>query len=822
MILGTAFVAGTLIFTSTTNKAFDELFNEGTQTVDVTVRAEQAFTGADGGMTVEPIPAAVLDEVRRVDGVAEARGDVMGFAGIVGRDGKIAGGNGPPQFGIAWPATLSDYGLVNGRAPAGPGEVAIDSVTAGKTGYTTGDRITIVTKGPAEPYQVVGVFKVGESGRTGGVTYAAFDPATAQRLLVGPGAYSGIVAKAAAGVTPAELAQRVTAAVPKGYEAVTSKQAADEASGDVKELLGFLGTFLLTFGVISIFVGSFIIFNTFSMLVAQRTRELALLRAVGASRRQVTRSIMGEALGVGLLGSIAGLLAGAGLAVGLRGLFSAVGADLPTTALVIEPSTIAWTLAVGVTVTLFAAYFPARRAARIAPVAALQDGLAAPARSLRVRAVAGGLLALTGGAVLAAGLSGAGEALALVGAGALLVFLAVAMLSPLFARPVTRALGTPLVRLAGATGNLGSRNAQRNPRRTSATAAALMIGMALIAAVSVLASSMTASIDKALDTALGADFQVSSGGGFGPVQSFDPSVAAGLARVPGVESATATTYAQVKLGGEMVFATVGDPARLAGPFRMEMSSGGAAAGTDEILVGAKTAADKGWTVGSRIAAQYADGATATVRVAGVYKDNPMAGSYLLGESTFAAHYPGGQISSVLLVKEPGADAATVRKALDGYLAAYPNLTLQDQSDMKEQARSGVSQLLAMISALLVLSILIAILGIVNTLALSVIERTREIGLLRAIGMGRRQLRRVIRYESVLISVFGSLLGVLVGVGFGWAAQRALSGDGIDVLAVPAGQLAAYVAAAALVGVLAAVWPARRAARMDVLRAIATQ
>lgn len=825
VVLGTAFVAGTLIFSDTTNKAFDQLFAESAQTSDVVVQARQAFAGeAEGDETsTAPIPASLLDTVRHVDGVTDAAGMVMGFAAIVGKDGKVLGGQGPPQFGIDWPTAPSEYSLASGRAPSGSGEVAIDSVTAEKTGYRIGDQAKIVLKGPAEPYKVVGVFKVGKTGTTGGVTYAAFDLATAQRLLLEPGQFSMITARAADGVSQAELAERVGRVLPPGLEAITSKKAADDAAGDVKSVLGFLNTFLLTFAIISIFVGSFIIFNTFSMLVAQRTKELALLRAVGATRRQVTRSVLGEALGLGLFGSLVGLLAGAGLAIGLRALFKAMGADLPSTGLVIAPATVIWTFAVGLVVTMFAAYFPARRAAKIPPVAALRDDVALPARSLRYRALIGGLFTIVGGAVLATGLTGnGGNPLALVGAGALLVFLAIAMLSPLFARPVTRVLGAPFATLFGATGRLSSENAQRNPRRTSATAAALMIGMALIATVSVLATSMTASIDKALDSALGADFQVTSGGGFGPGMSFDPSVAGDLAKVPGVESAVPMKYAQIKLRGEATFVTVGDPAKLAKPFKISLESGTLTPGRDEILVDAATAKENGWKAGSTVSGQYADGATATMRIAGVYRENPMAGPYLLGENTYTAHYPGKQVSGVLVVKRPSADAAQVKQALAGVLAAYPNLTLQDQTDMKEQARSGVDQLLTMITALLVLSIIIAILGIINTLALSVIERTREIGLLRAIGMGRRQLRAMIRYESVVISVFGALLGVVVGVGFGWAVQSALADQGIDVLAIPAVRLGGYLLAAAVVGVLAAIWPARRAARMDILRAIATQ
>ncbi|MBO3752302.1 ABC transporter permease [Streptosporangiaceae bacterium NEAU-GS5] len=822
VILGTSFIAGTLIYADTTNKAFDELFNEGTKTSDVVVQARKAFQGTEQGdeAAAKPIPASALATVRRVPGVSDAVGQVMGFAAIVGKDGKPIGGGGPPQFGMGWGERLSGYHLTTGAAPAGDHQVAIDTVTAQKTGFHVGDQVRIVTRGPAEPYTLSGIFTVGEKGTTGGVTYAAFQESVAQRLLLEPGAYTQIVAKAADGVTPAELAARIGTAVPRDFEAITMRQAADDAASDVKQFLGFLSTFLLTFGVISIFVGSFIIFNTFSMLVAQRTRELALLRAVGAGRRQVTRSVLGEALGVGLVGSAAGLLAGAGLAAGLRALFQAFGADLPTTSMVITSGTVIWTFGVGLVVTMVAAYFPARRAAKIPPVAALRDDVAMPARSLRMRALVGGVLLVAGGGLLATGLLGAG--IAYVGGGALLVFLAVAMLSPLFARPVTRVLGAPFRRLFGATGRLASENARRNPRRTSATASALMIGMALIATVSVLATSMNASVDKALDASLGADFQISAGGSFGPAATFDPSVSADVARVPGVASATAMRYAQVKMGAELRNVTVGDPVKLAAPFKLAAESGTLALRDGQVLIDASTAEDNKWAVGTRIPSQYADGATATLTVAGVYKDNPMAGSYLMGETAYAAHYPSKQIMAILVVKRADVSAAQVKTALAATLKPYPNLTLQDQSDMKDQVRSNVNQLVMMITALLVLSILIAILGIVNTLALSVIERTREIGLLRAIGMGRRQLRSMIRYESVVISVFGALLGVLVGVGFGWAIQAGLASDGVDVLSIPVGQLAGYLLAAGVVGVLAAIWPARRAARMDVLRAIATQ
>jgi putative ABC transport system permease protein len=468
-------------------------------------------------------------------------------------------------------------------------------------------------------------------------------------------------------------------------------------------------------------------------------------------------------------------------------------------------------------VTLVAAYFPARRAAKIPPVAAMRDDVGLPERSMRIRAAGGTVLMVLGVGALAGGLAGSGEdGASLVGLGAAVVFLGVAMLSPVLSRPITGALGWPFARLAGAVGRMSRENTRRNPRRTAATASALMIGLALVAMVSVLAQSMKASVDSAFDRGFGADYtlQTTSIGGF------SPEAVKAVSKAPGVSGVTPVRLGTIKLEGEKTSVMVADPPALATPIKLKIDSGTGTLGPDELLVQRKTADQWGWSVGSTVAGQYPDGVKASLRVAGIYADNQVASSpYIMTPAGYRQHAPSELIQMAYVDTENGVQA---RRSIESALAAYPNVKLQDRQETKAKARGEIDQMLTVIIALLVLSIIIAALGIVNTLALSVIERTREIGLLRAVGMSRRQLRRMVRYESVVIAVFGATLGLVVGVVFGWALQRAMAEEGVDVLSIPFGQLALYAAAAAVIGVIAAIWPARRAARMDVLRAITTQ
>lgn len=820
VMLGVSFVAGTLIFTQTLQNAFNDLFSQVGRGTDVVVRGTAAFASQEGQTDRRPVPESLLGRVGTVAGVARMLPSITGYAAVIGRDGKIVANTGPPTIGVAWHAVpeLSPLHLAAGRGPRSPGEVAIDSVTAAKARYRPGDRVKILTRGPARLMTLVGVFRFGTLGNLAGATLTAFDPATAQRLLLKPGYVSEIDVHAAPGISQRVLRARVQAVLPRGFEAVTGAAVARENATMVQHALRFLNTFLLVFGFLAVFVGAFIIFNTFSMLVAQRTRELALLRAVGASRGQVTRAVMGEALGVGMFAATAGLGLGFGLAQVLRTLLSAFGFSLPASGLGLNAQAVAWSYAVGICVTLVAAYGPARRAASTPPVAALRDDVAMPVRSLRVRMVIGAAVTVAGCAMMAAGLarafSGASTA-ALTGAGAGVVFLGVAMLAPAISRPVVRLLAAGFPRAFGTPGRLARQNAQRNPRRTAATASALMIGLALIGAVTVLNSSARVSIDNAVASGFGADYVVTSRS-FVP---FGPEVTGTLARVPGVTAAFPLYVTSARMEGKVRFMAAGNAAGIARALRLSVISGSAP--PDGMLVSQTLAETYHLAPGSRQTIQFTDGATVKTRVSGVYATSHVFSGVLLPAALYRNNVSRPLVNDVFVTAASGA-GASVRRGLDSVLAGYPNLKLLDQTGLKREAKNQIATLTNIILALLLLAVIIAAIGIVNTLALSVMERTREIGLLRAVGMSRRQLRRMVRLEAVVISVFGALLGLALGLAFGAAVRRSLASDGFTALSVPVLQLLGYLAGAAVIGVVAAVWPAWRAARLHVLNAIATE
>ncbi|MFD0903752.1 ABC transporter permease [Actinomadura sediminis] len=807
VILGVAFVAGTLIFTDSMNRQFDDMFSRIGQNVAVSVRA----TDVGGGG--RPVPAAVVESVKKVDGVENVVGNVTGYAGVLDRDGEVAGApaeQGVPKLGVNW-ADDAGFTMASGRAPRGPGEAALDTATAQDAGVGVGDSVRVVTSGPVQRMTVVGLI---DTGDLMGASVTAFDTATAQRLLLRPGYFTDLQMESA-GPSESKLRDRVAAVLPDGFEAITGEQLREETKSEVAQVMGFFRTFMLVFALISVFVGAFIIFNTFSMLVAQRTRELALLRAIGAARPQVTRAVLGEAVAVGVVGSTLGLAAGAGLALALQGV---AGLDAR---LVFTPTPVIWSYAVGIVVTVVSAYFPARRAAKIPPVAAMRDDVALPQRSLRIRVALGSLLTAAGAALIAAGLAGSGNgAVALVGGGAFGVFIGVTMLAPVISVPVVTVLGAPFARLLGAPGRLARRNALRNPRRTAATAAALMIGLALITVVNVLGATMRTSVDRQIEDQFGADYIVQAAGGAAAGASVGPDVAGTLAKVPGVEDASMIYGGRAEIAGEEVRYVAGDAAAVAHAVRLETVAGKAEFGPDGILVSEDNAKEHGWTVGSPVPVRFPDGQSATLRVSGIYAENAMVGGQIVDPRVYLAHAVKPQIDLVV-VDAADAGAATT-KAIEDALGAYPNLEVSDQAALKDEARAQVDTMVTALTTLLMMSVIIAAVGVVNTLALSVIERTREIGLLRAIGLGRRQLRRMIRVESIVIAVFGAVLGIGIGVAFGAALQNALADQGLTVLSVPVLTLCAYMAVAAVIGVLAALWPAWRAGRMDVLQAISTE
>lgn len=809
IVLGVTFVSSALTLTDTLGRVFDQLFTDVNANTSVVVRGTEQFDR--GGRTGVPTP--LLDRVREVDGVRAVAGDVAGYAQLVGRDGRAYRTGGAPTFGLAFdadPAT-SPLTLRAGAPPRGEGQVAVDAVTARATGFGVGDQVRVVLADGERRSRITGVFGFGANDAIGGASLLAFDPAVAQRLLARPGQYDALRIAAQPGVDPAELRRRIAEVLPAGLEAITGEQSADETSAQIQQALGFVNTVLLVFAGVALFVGAFLIFNTFTILVAQRSRELALLRALGASRAQVTVSVLAEALVVGAIASAVGVVLGIAVAAGLRALADRFSSALPEGPLVVEPRTVLAGLVVGVVITALAALLPARKASAVPPVAALRAA-ATPDTSLRRTTVLGLVLLALGVAALGLGLAGS---LRWLGVGAVATFLGVAALSPLLSRPVAGALGRPLAR--GVPGRLGRLNAMRNPRRTATTAAALMVGLALVSTVSVLGESAKVSVERVVDSVLGADLVVQQQDGF---QGLPASVAVRLAAVPAVGAVDRLREGEARIDGRAQTVTAVSPGAVGRTVALTEVAGslsGLAPG--RVLVGAGEARERGLSPGSTVRVRWQTGREDSFTVAGIYADNELVGSYVMDLSA-SAQFTNRLDSAVLIKRAAGTPPAETRRAVDAAVEGLPTVRVQDRSEFVAEVTSRIDTVTTIITVLLALSVVIAVLGIVNTLALAVLERTRELGLLRAIGLGRAATRRMVTVEAVVVAVFGGLLGVGVGAALGVAFQRGLADDGITELRIPLLRLALFVLLAGLAGVLAALLPARRAARLDVLAAIA--
>ncbi|MEP7059400.1 MAG: FtsX-like permease family protein [Actinomycetota bacterium] len=822
VVLGVGFMAGTLIITDTALHSFDGLFGDVYQGTDVVVQAKTAFMpdqggpGGGGGQLGDPIPADVLAKVQAIPGVKAADGDVAGLAQITDpATGDAIQNGGAPTIGNSWDPGVTSLIVASGREPSGPTDVLIDAGTAADHHLSVGQSIQVVSTTGSGRFTISGIGRYANSDSLLGATLAIFDLHTAQELFDMGDQYSFIYVASDPGVTPVQLASRVQNALPDGFEAVTSASAAESQSADVNKGLGFLRTALLVFAFVSLFVGAFIIFNTFNIVVTQRTRELALLRALGAGRRQVMTSVLSESVLVGLTASLVGVLVGVGLAVVLRGLLGALGLKLPTGSLVIASRTFIVSLVVGTVITGVAALSPARRASRVSPIEALREGAAPPA-SLRRRVVGGSLVTAAGVAALLGGLfGGVSNGAALVGLGAMLTFIGVAMLSPLVTEPLGVLLGAPLRRAA--PGRLGLENAKRNPRRTASTSSALMIGLGLVVFVSVFAASLRASVTSTLDAVLRADYTVSTTS----FQPFSPQVSTDVGAVPGVEAASALRQAQVKIGASSTFVVGVDPASFPKVANVTMESGSFAdlntAGT--IIVSHGAALTKHLAVGDTLTTTFPRSGAEHLRVVGVFEQNSLLNDYAISLPTYEANVSQQLDFAVFVTLAPEANPTSVRAGINAVLKRYPDVELSDQTQFKEKEIAQIDQILGLVGGLLALSVLISLFGIVNTLALSNYERIRELGLLRAVGMSRGQIRRMIRSEAVVIALIGAILGLIVGVAFGWAMQRALADQGVSRLSVPFGQLLIMLVIAALLGVVAAIWPARKAAKIDVLQAI---
>ena len=822
IVLGVAFVAGSLIFTDAMGGAFDDIVEGSTADVEV---AHEGANDFDSHQDSRVIPASVvekLEELPEAEAVHPSTGLMTVF--VIGEDGKVVGGNGPP--GLAFNPTDARavtgkpiITVTQGALPDGPAEIALDATTVEKAGYGVGDTVTLVTPGepPTLEAELTGVVEFG-SGGLNGATLTLFDLEYMQdQFFGGRDVYTAISLNAAEGVSQAELAGAAQEVLPDGVVARTGDDVVAANQATIDEFMGFLNKFLLVFAAVSLVVGTFLIINTFSILVAQRSRELALLRAMGASRGQVNRSVLLEAFGVGAVGSTLGLGLGYLLALGLRALFGLFGLDLAGAEFPVEPTTVLASYAVGIVVTVVAAYLPARRAARIAPVQALRDDVAMPESSLRVRMFLGGTLVVGGAAAMVGALAGeGGQSLIVLGLGMLAVLVGVALLSPLLARPLIRGFGV-MFRPLGSVGRLATENSLRNPRRTAATASALMVGLALMALMSILGSSASASTDEAIESSLTSEFVVSNAIG----QPFSTDVADQIRKLDSVETVASLRYAspEVKGGGTAWMAAI-DPKDFADVMDVPMIAGTIGTLDDgKVLMGANPAERGGHEVGDTVTLEF-QGGEVDLEVAGIIEaTGAVPAEWLVTQDTLVEGGLAPLDSMLFITKADGASAAELRAGVEEITEELPTVTLKDPQEFAEEQKGQINLFLRMIYGLLGLSVLIAILGVINTLALSVIERTREIGLLRAIGLSRRQLRSMIRLESIVIAVFGALLGLGMGLAFGVTLMQPLKDEGLTVVVVPWLTLLAFVVAAGVVGVLAALFPARRAAKLDVLRAI---
>ncbi len=830
--LGVALMAGTLILVDTITRTFDDVFGTVYRGTDAVVRAESTFKvpGQFGGEQRARLDAALVTAVAQAPGVAVAEGQVEGYARLIGKDGKALGSpeGGAPALGMSWTENkqLNSFTIVDGTAPRTDDAVVIDRKSATDGKLRVGDVTTVLVKGPPLRVRIAGIAKFGSADSPAGATVVAFRTPVAQRLIAEPGKFDSIMVAAKRGVSQQQLVANVTPMLPTHVEAVTGQQLVKEAQDAARTVLGYFKTFMLIFAIIALLVGSFMIFNTFSISVAQRTRENGLLRALGASRLQILTSVLVEALVVGITASAIGLVAGLGVAAALMALLEALGmlGNMVIGGVVFTLNTAIVCLVVGVVITLLGAMSPARKAAKVSPVAAMQEGIVgSTGYGSKERVFVGAGILTLGVATLFAGLfANVGSPVLVVGLGVLLVFFGVSVLGRTIALPLSRFLSAPLPRLRGITGELAAENAMRNPKRTAATASALMIGVGVVAFISIFAASSKASLNAMLDQTFTGDFKVSSGAGV--TGGVDPALAQRLDALPQVDTAAARRIGFAKIGDDVATLYGVDPAKMFRLINVKPQQGSpaglAAAGT--IAVYKDVAKKNNLHVGSTVNALFKDSGQKQLRVAMIYGENRQAGNYLLGMNTYTANIDNPYDYEIFVKKAKGVSSATALAAIERAASAYPGTKAMDQADIKRQAGKQMNEMLTLIYVLLALAILIALLGIANTLALSIFERTRELGLLRAVGMTRSQLRSTIRWESVVIALQGTVLGLLIGVFFGWALVLAMKDQGTTEFAVPVVQLVVVVLLAAAAGMLAAMPPARRAAKLDVLRAVVTE
>jgi putative ABC transport system permease protein len=824
VILGVAFIAGSYVLTDTIFAAFDEIFSESLQGTAVVITAQNPVK-QEGG-EVPTIPTSYLPKVEGVAGVKQAAGAIFTPGGFFDEENKAIGTKFAPKFiSSVLPKGLESLTYVDGRKPRGPGEASLDKAGAESAGLEIGDTLKIVGAGRAVPFKLVGLTQLGQAS-FGGASIAQVTLPVAQRLTHKPGALDQISVASDPGISEAALKRRIERVLPTTARVETAKENADRGSEEIRENLGFLQTILLVFGYVALLVGAFIIFNTFSITVAQRVSEFGVLRTLGASRRQILTSVLLEAGAIGLVGGLIGLAGGFVVALGLRALFSAIGADLPTTGLVMEARTVIVSMAVAFVVTFLSALVPAWRSTRVPPIAALHAFAPTPSRRRRlVFVVIAGLLAAIGVAFVVAGLVGSGSIgsrAARIGGGGLAVVVAVSLFSPILVRPLADLAGWPLQRIRRLTGRLARENSKRNPSRTAVTAAALMIALALVTFITVFAAGLKSSVGKVIDENFAGGLVIENSDGFSPIPA---GAAFAAAKVPGVKSVATIRTAEAKVVGSGETVQVNGPTpNIEEGVEIEWVAGGPKKlrhlGDDEAIVSDDFASSHHLAVGDTFSLLTQSEARPKFTVAGEFESKVgVFGSVLVTQKVMTDAFKQQKDDTDFVILEPGADAAKVQALLTiGAERAFPTAEVLNQQELREEREKQIDGIVQLFYLLLGLAVFISLIGVANTLGLSIYERRRELGMLRAIGMSRRQVRTMIRYEAVITALIGAILGLVIGVVFAALIAVPLKSEGFT-LSYPVGTLIGILVLAALAGVLAAILPARRASRLDVLESL---
>jgi putative ABC transport system permease protein len=825
VLLGVAFIAGSYVLTDTINKSFDDIFDVAYSGTDVAISS--STTGQTQGTDLPPFSERYLDRVRQVPGVEKAAGGILSTVRFVNAKGDpLTTSFAPNLVASVAPKPFETLTYVQGHPPTNAREASIDQSTAKREHFKLGDTLRIAGETGVTAYRIVGVQRLGKT-ESGGAATAELTLPEAQRVTGKVGQLDGISVQAAPGVSPEALKRRIADVLPPRLLVETGMQAAKRQSQDIKDSLSFFRIILLVFGGVALLVGSFLIFNIFAITVAQRIRELGMLRTLGATRGQILRSMIFEALVIGLIGSVVGLFAGFGFAKVLNVLFKGFGADLPNTGTVVETRTIVVSLLVGILVTLAAALTPALRATRVSPMAALLEAELPESRTRGRLFTAFSVLLMALGIGLTCvglfgGLESSSAAAVLVGGGAVLTLFGVSMFSPRLVRPLASVTGWPLERLRGITGRLARENAVRKPGRTAVTAGALMIGLAVVVFVTVFAAGINASVANAIDRNFQGDLVLQNTDGFSPIS---PGAGRLASKVDGVRTVSSLSFGGAVYKGKDVHVSGVNPRTVSDVLSLDWKKGSPS--TLSALSGTSAIADDAWAksknleLGDRVTVRTPLEKHVTYTIRGTVKDNAdLLGDFVVTEGQLRSQFGIREPSFTFIRLAPGASASRVQDEIKAAMRQrYPTVDTLNQQELKDNQRQQINQVVSFFYVLLALAIVISLLGIITTLVLSIHERTRELGMLRAVGMSRRQVRRLVRYEAVITALIGAILGTILGVIFASLMSVPLADEGFE-LAYPIGTLILLLALAALAGVLAAIWPARRAARLDVLQALA--